>query len=107
MSLTAEQIKRELTRFVYDPYYKQPRRRVPLKTLCRYCGIAVQSAHEIIAGAKGVGPKCVSHFGPVIEKIMAGQIYFVRVGRKWEICERPASDYAGAGKTGSDGAKKI
>jgi len=107
MSLTAGEIRRELRRFIYDPYYKEPSRRVPIVPLCRYCGIAPQTAREIINGVKDAGPKCLSRFGPVIEKIMAGQIYFVRVGFKWEVCERPASDYAGAGKTGSDRAAKI
>ena len=107
MSMTAEQITRELRRFRYDPFYKAEHRRVPLVTLSRYCGIAAQTVAEIISGAKRPGPKCLSRLGPVIEKILSGELYFIRVGKTWEVCQRPASDYAGASKTGTDGATKI
>jgi hypothetical protein len=43
---------------------------------------------------------------PVLEKILAGRVKFIRKGTHWEICETPPIDYAGAGQE-VNGARKI
>ncbi len=103
--MTAEQIKRELTRFMFDRYYTGERR-VPITTLAHYTGISRGHMQDIVNGDKGIGNKTMTALGPVIEKIMDGRIRFTRSGKTWAVSETPSKDYSGAGKQEAGGAKK-
>jgi hypothetical protein len=107
MSLTPDEIKRELTRFMFDPRYKGKGNRVPLMTLCRYVGISRRHVEDIILGERNVGAKVIAQMGPAIERIMDGRLKFIRRGLVWEICETRKADYAGAGKTEPGSAHKV
>jgi hypothetical protein len=105
--MTPDEIKRELTRFLFDPRYKGKNNRVPLKTFCRYVGISRRHVWDIVLGDRKMGAKSLTRMGPVIEKIMDGRLQFVRRGLIWEICETRKDDYAGAAKPETRGAKII
>jgi hypothetical protein len=107
MSLTPDEIKRELTRFVFDPRYKGKGNRVPLNTFCRYVGISRRHVEDIILGERNIGAKSLTQMGPEIEKIIDGRLKFIRRGLVWEICEKRKDDYAGAGKPEPGSAHKV
>ena len=104
--MTPEEVKRELRRFAYDPRYKVKGDRVPIAALARYAGLHRDTLLGIIYGFKKPGHKVMDLLPPVLEKILAGRLKFVRNGLHWDICETPPIDYAGAGQEAS-GAHKI
>jgi hypothetical protein len=106
MSLTPDQIKRELTRFSFDPFYRGENR-VPIGTLARLAGLSRQHIRDIVFGERNMGNKVLTALSPLIEKIMDGRLRFARVNRTWEICETPKPDYAGAGQEAQRAAKII
>jgi hypothetical protein len=85
--MTREQVKRELQRFAYDPKYKGRHNKVPLQTLARYAGLSRKTLIDIVHGARQAGDKTVIKLSPVIERIIAGELKFVRTKYEWEIRE--------------------